>query len=265
LHALIGRAFADQEVYSEALSHFAECYSLYHSLGRQKEIGYALLDRSDMLWRLGRYQEARDWHAKALAVTAEIDNKYGLIIQARLHLVDAWMFLSERNFPQARASGQQALALAGQEAKYTAIAARYTLAVASVHTGQGREAKRLCEVALDAPMDYQNQSASTRLAMAEVLLEIAKPTEALANALRARETFAHTAQIESVWRASYLAACASQQMNDGRAAREHAAQAESQLEELRQRWGDEAFNGYLNRQDVKFYRHRLDSMRASTH
>jgi len=100
--------------------------------------------------------------------------------------------------------------------------------------------------------------------MAEVLLEIAKPTEALANALRARETFAHTAQIESIWRASYLAARASQQMNDGRAAREHAGQAESQLAALRQRWGDEAFNSYLSRQDVKYYRQRLSGIHAST-
>ena len=113
-------------------------------------------------------------------------------------------------------------------------------------------------------MDYQNQLANARLAMAEVLLKIAKPTEALANALQARETFARTAQIESVWRASYLAACASQQKNDGRAAREYAAQAESQLAALRQRWGDDAFNGYLSRQDVKFYRQRLDGIRAPT-
>jgi serine/threonine protein kinase/Tfp pilus assembly protein PilF len=265
LHQLIGRAFADQEVYPEALRHFEESYSLYRPLGSQLNVGYALLDRSDMLWRLGRYLEARDWHAKASVVTAEIDNKYGSILQARLHLVDAWMLLSERNFPQARASAQQAMALADQKtAKYTAIAARYTLAVAAVYTGQGRGAKRLCEEALDAPMDYQNQSANARLAMAEVLLKIAKPAEALANALQARETFAHTAQIESIWRASYLAACASQQMNDGQAAREHAAQAESQLAALRQRWGDEAFNGYLSRQDVKFYLKRLNGIRAST-
>ena len=264
LHQLIGRTFADQEVYPEALRHFEESYSLYHSLGSQVNIGYALVDRSDMLWRLGRYQDARDLHAKASAVTAEIDNKYGSILQARLHLVDAWMLLSERNFPQALASGQQALALSDQTAKYTAIAARYTLAVASVYAGQGRKAKRLCEDALAAPMDYQNQLANARLAMGEVLLKIAKPTEAIANALQARETFARTAQIESVWRASYLAACASQQMNDGRAAREYAAQAESQLAALRQRWGDDAFNGYLTRQDVKFYRQRLDGIRAPT-
>jgi hypothetical protein len=175
------------------------------------------------------------------------------------------MLLSERNFPQARASGQQALALADQKtAKYTAIAARYTLAVAAVYTGQGREAKRLCGDALAAPIDYQNQLANARLAMAEVLLEIAKPAEALANALQARETFAHTVQIESMWRASYLAACASQQMNDGRAAREHAAQAESQLAALRQRWGDEAFTGYISRQDIKFYLKRLNGIRVST-
>jgi serine/threonine protein kinase/tetratricopeptide (TPR) repeat protein len=263
LHALIGRAFADQEVYPEALRHFEKSYSIYNSLGRQVDIGYALLDRSDMLWRLGRYQEARDLHAKASAVAARLDNKYGAILQARLHLVDAWMLLSERNFPQARAYGQQALALADQTAKYTAIAARYTLAVASVYAGQGREAKRLCEEALAAPMDYQNQLANARLAMAEVMLKVAKPTEALAKALQARETFAHTAQIESEWRASYLAACSSQQMNDGRAAREHAAQAESQLAALRQQWGDEAYNGYLNRQDVKFYRQRLNGINAS--
>src|SRR5262249_53848305 len=118
--------------------------------------------------------------------------------------------------------------------------------------------------ALAAPMDYQNQLATVRLAMAEVLLEIAKPTEALAYALQALETFAHTAQIESEWRASYLAACASQKMNDGRAAREYAARADIQLEALRQKWGEEAFNGYLGREDVKFYRQRLNGIQTST-
>jgi len=264
LHHLIGRTFADQEVYPEALRHFEQSYSFYLSLGSQLHIAYALLDRSDMLWRLGRYQEARDWLVKARAVASRLDSKYSMILQARLHLIEASMLLSERNFPQARASGQLALALANQTTKYTVIAARYTLAVASVYTGQGREAQRLCKEALSAPTDYQNQFANARLAMAEVMLKVPNPNEALACALRARETFAHTAQIESQWRASYLSACARQQMNDGRAAREDAAQAESQLATLRQRWGDEAFNGYLSRQDIKFYRQGLNGIRAST-
>ena len=264
LHALIGRTLADQEAYPEALRRFDESYSIYYSFRNQLYIGYDLLDRSDMLWRLGRYEHARSMLSQAPSVAEQLDSKYKQILQARIHLITAEMLLSERSFPEAITECRLALTMADKLAKYTAIEARYTLAVASVYAGQSREALRLCKEALAAPTEYQSQFASARLAMAEVLLKVANPTEALANALQAGEAFARTAQIESQWRALYLAARASQQMNNVTAAREYAAKAESQLSALKQRWGDKDFNSYLSRPDIKFYLQGLNGILAST-
>lgn len=64
-------------------------------------------------------------------------------------------------------------------------------------------------------------------------------------------------QQDSEWRSWLIAAQAKQHLSDVAAAREYAKNAEIQLSTLEQKWGSEAYNGYLARPDIQFFRKQL--------
>jgi tetratricopeptide (TPR) repeat protein len=101
----------NQGRYPEALPHFEESYGLAKSLGQQKSEGLSLINRANVLWRLGRYSEARAALEQASAIAQQPDaNKE---ISSWFYLAWARIALSERRLPEARRNSQQALALAG--------------------------------------------------------------------------------------------------------------------------------------------------------
>jgi eukaryotic-like serine/threonine-protein kinase len=266
LHQLIGRTFADQEVYPEALRHFEQSYSLYQSLSNQQlYMGYALLDRSDMLWRLGRYEDARNWLNQVPSVAEHLDSKYKQILPMRMHSINAAMLLSERRFSEAIAECQRTLALADTPTEYIPTEAKYTLGLAIVFYNRNRQAKRLCEDAIEAAIKIGDQALiwNARLALAQVMTEIGNPAEALTGALQAHDEFARTSKLESQWRAACLVARASYRTNNQSSARKHAAQAESLLSSLRQRWTEQAVKSYFARPDIDHYRKQLQTVSTS--
>ena len=95
------------------------------------------------------------------------------------------------------------------------------------------------------------------LALAESSLENNDAQGALTNALQVQQSFNRASQLESEWRAWVIAARASRLKRDERAASEQMAEASNVLSQLRQRWGDEFFNGYLSRPDIQFSRKQL--------
>jgi eukaryotic-like serine/threonine-protein kinase len=263
LHALIGRTLADQDVYPEALRHFEESYSIYHSLGDQHlYMAYGLLDRSDMLWRLGRYVDARGWLNQAPSVAKQVDSEYKGILLARMRLTNAAMLLSERRFSEAITECQLTLDVADAPVQYTATAAKYMLGLAMVFYNKDSRAKLLCEEAVGAAIKIGDQILiwNARLALAQVMMEIGNPAEALTAALQAYDKFEHANKLESQWRAACLVARASRRTNNHSSARKYAAQAQKLLSSLRQRWTVEAFKSYLARPDIDHYRKQLQTV-----
>ena len=266
LHSLIGRTLADQEIYPEALRHFEESYSHYRSLsGQQLYIGYALVDRSDMLWRMGRYEDARNWLNQVPSFAEKLDSEYKQILQARMRLVNAAMLISERRFSEAITECQRTLALADTPTEYTPTEAKYMLGLAIVFSNRDRHAKRLCEEAIEAAVKIGDQTLiwKARLALAQVMIEIGNPAEALTDALQAHDEFARVSKLESQWRAACIAARASYLTNNHSSARKYAAQAESLLSSIRQRWTEEAFKSYFTRPDIDHYRKQLQTVSTS--
>jgi serine/threonine protein kinase/Tfp pilus assembly protein PilF len=265
LHALIGRTLADQEIYQEALLHFEESYSIYQSLGSQLLLGYALLDRSDILWRLGRYQESRSWLSQVPPLVEHLDSQYKQIIMARMHLINAAMLLSERRFSEAIAECRRTLALADTPTMYLAIEAKYLLGLAIAMYSGKRQAKQFCDEAIETAtkMGYLTLSWNARLALAQVLIEIGNPAEAMTGALQAHDEFARAGKLESQWRAACLVARASYLTNDHSSARKHTTQAESLLSSLRQKLAEEAFKSYSARPDIDQFRKQLRTVSTS--
>jgi GH15 family glucan-1,4-alpha-glucosidase len=79
----------------------------------------------------------------------------------------------------------------------------------------------------------------------------------LENSLEAENIFARSGQQDSEWRALLIAARASESAGDKSAARDYASKADTLCAGLEQKWGKEAYAGYLRRPDIQNYRSQL--------
>jgi len=264
LHGLIGRTLADQELYPDALRHFEEAYALYNSSGNQLSAGYSLLDRGDMLSRLGRYEEGRESLNRVTLIADHLDSNYRELLLARVQVFSSQMALSQRLFSDAREKGRQALTLLGTKYDRTVIEAKYTLGLAQSFSGAKREGKQLCQEASDmAPLARDPRVSSiVLLALAEAALESGVAKNALETAMQAQERFSSAGQKESEWRALLIAGLASLRLKDFDAARGYSSRAESVLLELQQKWGAESFNSYIARPDIQLCRKQLSDALA---
>ena len=101
---------------------------------------------------------------------------------------------------------------------------------------------------------------SAQLALAEVLV-LAKDAEgALRAALDAQPLCARFGQQDSEWRAWLMAARASQIVGNRSAAQMYASRAQTLCDGLREKWGADAFEGYLRRPDIQNYRSQIDQI-----
>lgn len=265
-HLYIGSLLSDQELYSEALRHFDESYKISTSIGSPLNSGYSLVNRGDMLWRTGRYEEARSVLAQIPAVAERLDSKYKQVLIARSYLIEAQMALSQLRFPEAQTRAEQALNLSmAQQIRYTAVEARYTLGLAQGLAGAKPEGRRTAEEAVEmAKQESDPQLLSNALlAQAEVLFETGDPAGALTVALQAQERLARAGQKESEWRTWLIAGRASQSLNNTEDSTKYRERASTLLADLQQRWGSDVFNTYLARPDVQLYRKQLNNPSVS--
>ena len=65
---------------------------------------------------------------------------------------------------------------------------------------------------------------------------------------------------DSEWRAWLIAARASKRLGNEAATDEYASYAVNRLSELEQKWGSEAYNSYLTRSDVMYFRKQTQQL-----
>jgi serine/threonine protein kinase/uncharacterized protein HemY len=261
-HEGIGNVLVRKEEYAEALVHFEERYAISKSLGDQQSVGYSSMERADMLWQLGRYKEARQSLDEASALADQSGGDKALL--AEVYLVGAGMALSERRFPEAKAKSQQALNLAGTQYTDTAAQAKRILGLAQALSGAAREGKLLCEEAVTMAERSRDPWLLSRaqLALAETMFESGDTQGASTIALEAQASFARSMRQDSEWRAWLVMARASQRAGDEAKAREYASRAAELLTNLQQKWGTEAYSGYLARPDVHHSHTHLSELLA---
>ena len=260
-HRRLGNVRADQERYTEALDNFNASYEIFHSLGNQLQAGYNLINRGHMLWRLGRYEDARTAFAQANSIAARPDDANKQML-ARLSLLKAQMLLSERRFAEAKAEGNNAFSLNAENEH--AVEAKCVVGLAQALSGATREGKLTCEAAIEMArhMVFQPLLPRAQLALAEAMLENGDALGALNTARLAQDSFARAGQQESEWRAWLVAARAALRTVDTAKAYEYAAHAKELLISLRQTWGEEACNDYLTRPDIQHSRKYLSQLLA---
>jgi hypothetical protein len=184
---------------------------------------------------------------------------------AYVRVTGAEMALSQLKFREARSQAERALELAGTKYVSDATEAKRVLCLALVASGSRGEGLRLCQEALRAATELNNIDLISKatLALAQASAEGGDNEGALAGALRAQEEFARREQVVSEWRAWVVAARAGRQAGDQQKAQEYSERAAQVLAGIEQRWGAEAYSGYLSRPDVEQHRRQFDRAAAN--
>jgi tetratricopeptide (TPR) repeat protein/tRNA A-37 threonylcarbamoyl transferase component Bud32 len=268
IHHECGAVLHVQEKYAQALEHFRDSASVAHTLHNPPLLTYSLLNQAEVLWPLGRYNEAGE--AIEQITGADINTLgVGKEVVALAHVTEAGMALSQRHFPEAAAKSRQALALLQdvKPSKEVLSEIDMNLGLAESLGGAHARGRALCEEAARLAADGNDfwTVSNAQLALATVLLEDGDAKGALVAALRAEEIFARMGRADSEWRSLVLAGKASRRTGNETAAREYLARAADSLTQLEQSLGAEAA-GYLSRPDVQRLRSELSvSETKATH
>jgi tetratricopeptide (TPR) repeat protein/tRNA A-37 threonylcarbamoyl transferase component Bud32 len=250
-----------QEMYPEALSHLDEKVKIDEALGAKTGLAFDYMNRGNFLWQLGNYVEARAALDKAFEIANGPKANYKAAL-AWVHLTRAQMALSERNYSEAKKNAQLALDVSALQFPDVTLQARYCIGRAEAFSGAAQAGKKSCEeaVAMAKKVNDPQLISSALLALAEVLLIGNDAKGSLENALEAQNMLARSGHQDSEWRALLIAARASNLAGNKAAAQEYASQADSLCAGLEQKWGKEAYNGYLRRPDIQNYRNQVEQI-----
>jgi serine/threonine protein kinase/Tfp pilus assembly protein PilF len=251
----------NQEIYPEAIAHLSEKYKIDEARGAKTGMGYDLMNRGAFQWQLGRYPEARADLESAFEIANRPEANYKAVL-AWVHLTNAQMALSERRFDEAKKKGQLALALSLARFPDVTLRVKSALGRAEALSGAPEVGRKLCEEALGMAKKSNSPSliSNALLALAEVMLLGKDERGALENSLEAQRLFARSDQLDSGWRALLIAARAEELSGNKSAARNYALQSDRLCAGLEQKWGKDAYDGYLRRADIQNYRSQLDQV-----
>jgi tetratricopeptide (TPR) repeat protein len=226
--SLASLAFA-QDQYPKALEHYKNAFDLSSGV---ELTGYAALNWGNLLWRLGRYDDA----STAFARVSDSEKQFATLA-LRVSTARAEMALSQCRYTEAATLARRALAKADLA---TAGRLRGTICLAELARAN-RSAWSDCESSSADAMASADMTAQLSGRMIRFQYQIARRDRD-----GALQTF-HEAETgldrhpESRWRFLVLAAQLDPQ---------YGAAARQALNELSQLWGDEAFHGYLTRPDI---------------
>ena len=254
-----------QERYPEALEHLREAVAAARALHDPLLISYALYNQAKALWPLARYVET-DAALKEVADIAAQPASPNRGLLADTYSTEAFVLLSQRHFPDAKAKGKQTLALAqslGPASKNTAFTADLVMCLAVTYSGDPAHGRAACDDASRVAAALKDPSliADAQMTLAEAALEGDDFQAARVAALEAEKFFARSERVESDWRALAVAGIACRRAGDETAARDYLARAGALLSRLEQSLGPDA-PGYLSRLDVQRLRGELDDRAA---
>jgi serine/threonine protein kinase len=246
-----------QEMYPEALLHLDEKYKIDEARHAKGGMGFAQMNRGSFLWKLGRYPEARAALDSAFEIANQPEANFKAVL-AWVYLRNGQMALSQLRYDEAKKQSQRALEVSA-EFPDVMLQAKSCLCRAEAFVGSPQVGRKLCDEAVDMAKKSNSPPSisSAQLALAEVMLLGNDAKGALENSLEAKKTFERSGQQDSEWRALLIAARASELAGDKSAARDYGSQADTLCVGLEQKWGKEAYAGYLRRPDIQNYRNQL--------
>ena len=254
----IGAVLFDQENFPAALDQYDNALKIYKSVGNQLRIIFGQANRGNILWRLGRYDEAKQTLDEVSTSVKQQPSDFRQL-EPRVELISAQISLSQRDFAQSARRALSAITLSGTNYPDVVIESKFTLGVARALGGNGREGETLCADAAKSAGDTGETLLVARalLAEAESALQAGDSGKAAMLAAQAQESFARGSQLESQWRAYLIAALANEKLGETAKAVQQRQQAKNVLQELEKQWGSDAFKSYTARPDIQVYSKQL--------
>jgi tetratricopeptide (TPR) repeat protein len=243
----------DEENYPSALEKTDSALKAYESAKDTFSIAFTNTVRTRALTRLGRFTEARNSLEELFKTVNEQKGAYSQLLP-ELQLIKAELTFSEGNPGHAIVSAEEAVKTAPVRSDVL-IESKYLLALLKSASGGKREAKQLCDEAMEVSSNSGNSGlySVALLRCAEAALNQNDSQTALTLAAKARERLARSEQLESEWRAWAVASRAADQMGDKTNAEEMARNAATVRSNLEQRWGPDTFKQYSARPDIQVY------------
>jgi serine/threonine protein kinase/tetratricopeptide (TPR) repeat protein len=253
----MGAVLFDQESFPAALEQYDNALKIYQSIGNRIRIVFSQENRGNILWRLGRYDEAQQALNEVSSIVNQPNTEFKQLVPV-IRLIYAQISLSQRSLADAKTRTIEALSLA-KDYREVMIEGTYTLGLVKALGRDGKEGQTLCEDAVKSAYSAGDAALISRatLAQAEAALESGNAKAALTLASQAQERFAGGSQLESEWRALLIGGRATQLLGDNSRAAELLAQGKQVLLQLQQKWGEEAYKTYISRPDIQVYYKQL--------
>jgi tetratricopeptide (TPR) repeat protein len=259
-HESLGLLLLRRCRHPEAIQHFDESYKIAKSLGTKKSLIFSLIDRANALWHLGRYDEAHLALEEAAPIAASDDAPGNL--SAIYYLTLARIAFTQRHFPEAIVNSQRAFGLATQ-LKRPAILATFTGGLAQVFSGSAT-GRLKCEQAVGSARVLGDPIVLSEalVALAQAQLEGGDAAAGLKTSIESQELSARIGTPEIELMALLTAARSSRSLHDYPKALDYATRADKLMASFQQLWGEDNYNSYLNRPDIKVSRTQLNELLA---
>ncbi len=241
----------EQQDFPKALDQYSKALNIYQSVQNRTKTAYNYINQAHILWRLGRYDEARQALTEVSKAASQSESVKPLL--PVVALIDAQISLSQRDFVQARTKVNDALKLAGTANSDVTIEATFSQGLLYSQSGNAKEGERLCEESVKMASKGGDITLLSRamLAQAECALEAGNAQLALSKATEVQQRFAQWSQLESEWRAWVIASQASSRLGQNEKAAEQLTQAQNACLRLQQTWGNDVFSKYIARPDIQ--------------
>jgi len=248
----IASVLFDQERFPESLRRYEESYEIYKYLNDRLNLVYNMMNRGNVLLRLGDYTQAEAVLGEAEKLANSAEGPYPALL-TEIELIRAQMALSRQRFADAKIKSARTLAALDTVSDGLSIQARSTLGLAQSFAGARAEGQRLCDEAVTFAKQADDAALLSRsmLALAQAQLNHGAAADSLATALQAEQRFSSGGQNESAWQALAIAARACRALHDDVNAQKHLARASNLVADLRAKWGEQAFGLYVTRPDIK--------------
>ncbi len=245
----IARALFRNEDWPRSLEHFRKYNDIGRSIPDAETIGRSLVGEADVLWRLGRPDEAE----RLLSQVERLSLPIAIRAALAANVADrrAGIALSRGRNAQAAALARRVSEMPAAVPPMPALA-RCLAGVALARSGSAKAGRELCEKCLAELMKQQDRFllAEARIDFAEVLFTDGE-TAAASNEIRqVLEVIDPPHRLESSWRAWIIGARAYRRSGDRVRAVEAFEAANSRLKGLRTNWGADYFNSYSARLDL---------------
>jgi len=238
-----------QEKYPAALKRFEQSYDLYQSLDNSFYAAHSLFYSSDVLYQLGRFEEAKDKLSKARTILDEGENPLPQL-NNKIHFLNARIALSNRDFTVAIVEAKQTRT--SNDSPLSSEANQIIGLTQTFINPRSSEGIQNCIKAVQQSINTNDARKinSAKLTLAEGYFNTGNYSDALETALQTKDYFINSGQTESGWRAWLIAGKAGKQKGDDENARKYGKMAIETLSQLQNDWGAEYFNVYLKKPDI---------------